>query len=95
MCGAGNLQFAHYIRLYPVRGKWRLSDHWEDYDDSSARFYVKNIAKGFVPCIMKNYPNLERNARFPCQRSKLRRRTWQDKAVVEVGVISGSSSFQN
>ena len=39
----------NYIHLNPVRGKWRLVAHWEDYEYSSARFYVKNKLDGFVP----------------------------------------------
>ena len=43
------IQKVNYIHLNPVRGNWKLAAHWEDYEQSSARFYVKNIATGFVP----------------------------------------------
>ena len=43
------LQKINYIHLNCVRGKWKLAVHWEDYDHSSARFYVKNKLDGFVP----------------------------------------------
>ncbi len=43
------LQKLHYIHLNPVRGKWKLVEHWEDYEHSSARFYFKNKIEGFVP----------------------------------------------
>lgn len=43
------IQKISYIHLNPVRRKWKLADHWEDYEHSSARFYVKNIYEGFVP----------------------------------------------
>ena len=43
------LQKTNYIHLNCVRGKWKLVDHWEDYEHSSARFYVKNRLDGFVP----------------------------------------------
>ena len=43
------LQKINYIHLNCVRGKWRLAEHWEDYEYSSARFYVKNNMAGFVP----------------------------------------------
>ncbi len=29
--------------------KCKLVDHWEDYEHSSAKFYVKNRLDGFVP----------------------------------------------
>ena len=29
--------------------KWKLAEHWEDYEHSSARLYFKNILDGFVP----------------------------------------------
>jgi hypothetical protein len=32
-----------------VRGKCQLVEHWEDYEHSSARFYVKNKLDGFLP----------------------------------------------
>ncbi len=37
------------MHLNPVRGKWKLVEYWEDYEHSSAKFYVKNIEEGFVP----------------------------------------------
>jgi len=43
------LQKIHYIHLNCVRGKWKLAEHWEDYEHSSSRFYVKNKVDGFVP----------------------------------------------
>ena len=43
------LQKINYIHLNPVRGKWKLVEHWEDYEYSSAKFYVKNKLNGFVP----------------------------------------------
>jgi len=43
------LQKINYIHLNCVRGKWKLAEHWEDYEHSSARFYVKNKLDGFVP----------------------------------------------
>ena len=43
------LQKVNYIHLNPVQGIWRLADHWEDYEHSSAKFYVKNNASGFTP----------------------------------------------
>ena len=43
------LQKLQYIHLNPVRGKWKLVEHWQDYEHSSARFYVKNKTGGFVP----------------------------------------------
>jgi putative transposase len=43
------LQKIDYIYLNCVRGKWKLAEHWEDYEHSSARFYVKNRLDGFVP----------------------------------------------
>jgi hypothetical protein len=43
------LQKINYIHLNPVRGKWKLADHWEDYEHSSVRFYVKNKTDGFAP----------------------------------------------
>jgi REP element-mobilizing transposase RayT len=43
------LQKINYIHLNPVRGKWKLPEHWEDYEHSSARFYVKNKTDGFAP----------------------------------------------
>ena len=43
------LQKINYIHLNAVRGKWKLVEHWEDYEYSSARFYVKNKLDGFVP----------------------------------------------
>ena len=43
------LQKINYIHLNPVRGKWRLVAHWEDYEYSSAKFYEKNKLDGFVP----------------------------------------------
>jgi len=43
------LQKIQYIHLNCVRGKWKLVEHWEDYQHSSARFYVKNRLEGFVP----------------------------------------------
>lgn len=41
-------QKINYIHLNPVRGKWRLVEHWEDYEHSSAGYYVKNKAKEFT-----------------------------------------------
>ncbi|MDB5246869.1 MAG: hypothetical protein JWQ40_1263, partial [Segetibacter sp.] len=32
-----------------LRGKSKLVEHWEDYERSSASFYVKNKFEGFVP----------------------------------------------
>ncbi len=43
------IQKVNYIHLNPVRGKWKLAAHCEDYEHSSAKFYVKNIATGFEP----------------------------------------------
>lgn len=43
------LQKINYIHLNCVRGKWKLVEHWEDYEHSSARSYVKNKLDGFVP----------------------------------------------
>ena len=43
------LQKLQYIHLNPVRGKWKLVEHWEDYEHSSARFYCKNKMDTFVP----------------------------------------------
>ena len=43
------LQKINYIHVNCVRGKWKLVEHWEDYEFSSARFYFKNILDGFVP----------------------------------------------
>ena len=43
------IQKINYIHLNPVRGKWKLPEHWEDYKQSSAKFYVKNICDNFVP----------------------------------------------
>ena len=43
------LQKINYIHLNCVRGKWKLAEHWEDYEHSSARFYVKNKLDGFAP----------------------------------------------
>ena len=43
------LQKINYIHLNCARGKWKLVEHWEDYEHSSARFYVKNKLDGFVP----------------------------------------------
>ncbi len=43
------LQKINYIHQNCVRGKWNLVEHWEDYEHSSARFYVRNRLDGFVP----------------------------------------------
>jgi putative transposase len=43
------LQKINYIHLNCVRGKWNLADRWEDYEHSSAKFYVKNRLDDFVP----------------------------------------------
>jgi hypothetical protein len=43
------LQKINYIHLNCVRGKWNLVEHWEDYEYSSSKFYVKNKIDGFVP----------------------------------------------
>jgi putative transposase len=43
------IQKVKYIHLNPVSGKWKLAAHWEDYQYSSATFYVKNIVEGFAP----------------------------------------------
>ena len=43
------LQKINYIHLNCVRGKWKLVEHWEDYEHSSARFYVKNKLNGLIP----------------------------------------------
>ncbi len=42
------LQKINYIHLNPLRGKWKLAEHWEDYEHSSAKFYVRNKLDGFV-----------------------------------------------
>lgn len=42
------IQKVNYIHLNPVRGKWKLCEHWEDYGHSSARFYARNKLEGFV-----------------------------------------------
>ena len=49
------LQKLQYIHQNRVRGKWKLVEHWEDYNHSSARFYVKNKTNGFV---LVNYDEL-------------------------------------
>jgi len=43
------MQKINYIHLNCIRGKWKLAEHWEDYEYSSAWFYVKNKLDGFVP----------------------------------------------
>ena len=43
------LQKINYIHLNCIRGKWKLAEHWEDYEFSSARFYVKNKVDVFAP----------------------------------------------
>ena len=43
------IQKINYIHLNCVRGKWKLVEHWEDYEFSSARFYVKNNPAPFAP----------------------------------------------
>jgi hypothetical protein len=43
------LQKISYIHLNCVRGKWKLAEHWEDYEYSSARYYEKNKSDGFLP----------------------------------------------
>jgi len=43
------LQKINYIHLNCVRGKWKLVEHWEDYEHSSACFYVKNKIDRFFP----------------------------------------------
>ena len=43
------LQKRNYIHLNCVRGKWKLAEHWEDYEHTSAMFYVKNKSDGFEP----------------------------------------------
>ena len=43
------LQKINYIHLNCVWGKWKLADHWEDYEFSIARFYVKNNQDLFAP----------------------------------------------
>ncbi len=43
------LQKINYIHLNAVRGKWKLVEHWQDYEHRSARFYEKNKVDGFVP----------------------------------------------
>ena len=43
------LQKINYIHLNPVRGNWKLAEQWEDYEHSSATFYVKNKTDGFIP----------------------------------------------
>ena len=43
------LQKINYIHQNCVRGKWKLVEHWEDYEHSSARYYVKNKLDGFLP----------------------------------------------
>ena len=40
---------AIYIHLNAGEGKWKLEVHWEDYECSSARLYVKNKTDGFLP----------------------------------------------
>ena len=44
-----SLQKINYIHLNAVRGKWKLVEHWRDYEHSSARFYERNKIDGFVP----------------------------------------------
>jgi REP element-mobilizing transposase RayT len=42
-------QKLNYIHLNPVKGKWQLAEHFEDYYYSSARFYSQNIDEfGFL-----------------------------------------------
>jgi hypothetical protein len=36
--------------------KWKLVEHWEDYEHSNARFYVKNKMDGFVPVHYEELP---------------------------------------
>ena len=43
------VQKINYIHQNCVRGKWKLVQHWEDYEHSSARYYVKNKLDGFLP----------------------------------------------
>jgi putative transposase len=43
------LKKVNYIHLNCVHGKWKLAEHWEDYEYSSAPFYVKNKSDSFVP----------------------------------------------
>ena len=38
----------HLIGMVWAGGE-RLEPHWEDYDYSSPKFYVKNKEEGFVP----------------------------------------------
>nr|MBA4140204.1 hypothetical protein [Segetibacter sp.] len=40
------IQKITYMHFNPVRGKWKLVEYWEDYEHSSAKFYVKNIVEG-------------------------------------------------
>lgn len=39
----------NYIHLNCVLDKWKFAERWEDYEHSSARFYVKNKSDGFEP----------------------------------------------
>ena len=43
------LQKINYIHLNCLGGKWKLAEHWEDYEHSSARLYVKTKLDGIVP----------------------------------------------
>jgi REP element-mobilizing transposase RayT len=43
------LQKINYIHQNCVWGKWKLVEHWEDYEHSSARYYVKNKLDAFLP----------------------------------------------
>ena len=59
-----------------------MADHWEDYEHSSAKFYVKNNASGFTPV---HYEELglasPRHAGVPWQQHKgYKRRPQQDEA---------------
>ena len=65
------LQKINCIHLNCVRSKWKLVEHWEDYEYSSARFYVTNKFDGFVPVhyeelSQENLPHHRlKNARVP------------------------------
>ena len=43
------LQKINYIHFNCVRGKWKLAEYWEDYEFSSAPFYIKNKQDLFAP----------------------------------------------
>ena len=43
------IQKINYIHLNCVRGKWKLAEYWEDYEFSSAPFYIKKKQNLFAP----------------------------------------------